>query len=322
MNIQFGSAVAASPHNPAQGSEARVSVAVPSDAESTSTTSFTPVTEVEETPKGQQEDVTQGVEERRAIDQQRTQSRNNERQSEDQQQTEQQQQERQEQRAVEESQVDRALQARRQEESAEQRQLEAELQQIRKLAERDREVRAHEQAHASVGGEFAGAINVSTERGPDGQNYAVAGEVSIDVSKVANDPQATLDKSQVIRNAALAPADPSSQDRRVAALANQLAVEARADIEELAREEVAQEAQESEESRDQQQAREMSEEERLEAKEKAQIEQQQSQLVADSAAAELFELNEDLTRVRTKLQEISQLDDSVGAILNLVDVST
>jgi hypothetical protein len=321
VNIQFGSAVAASPHNPAQGSEARVSVAVPSDAESTSTTSFTPVTEVEETPKGQQEDVTQGVEERRAIDQQRTQSRNNGRLSEDQQQTKQQQQERQEQRAVEESQVDRALQARRQEESAEQRQLEAELQQIRKLAERDREVRAHEQAHASVGGEFAGAISLTTERGPDGKNYAVAGEVSIDTSKVANDPQATLDKSQVIRNAALAPADPSSQDRRVAALANQMAVEARADIEELAREVIAQENLESEENREQQQAKEMSEEERLEAQEKAQLEEQQSQLVADSAAAELFELNEDLTRVRTKLQEISQLDDAVGAILNLVDVS-
>ncbi len=322
MNIQFGSAVSASQHNPAQGSEARVNVAVPSDAESTSTTSFTPVTEIQEAPNSKQEDVTQGIEERRATDLQRSQSRQDQSQGEGAQQAEQQQQERQEQRAVEESQADQALQARRQQDAAEQRQLEAELQQIQKLAERDREVRAHEQAHASVGGEFAGAMSITTERGPDGKNYAVSGEVSIDASKVANDPQATLDKSQVIRNAALAPADPSSQDRRVAALANQMAVEARADLEVLAREEVAQEAQESEESREQQQAKKMSEEERLEAQEKAQIEEQQSQSVAESVAAELLELNEKLTRVQAQLQEISQLDDKVKAGENLLDIVT
>ncbi|MEH6345484.1 MAG: putative metalloprotease CJM1_0395 family protein [Bermanella sp.] len=316
MNIQFGSATA-TPHNPIQGSEARVSVAVPADAESTSTTSFTPVTEIEEAPKGKQENVTQGVEERRANDLQRSQRRQVSEQS-----SEVQQVERQEQRAVEESQVDRAIQARRQEDAAEQRQLEAELQQIQKLAERDREVRAHEQAHSSVGGEFAGAISLSTERGPDGKNYAVAGEVSIDISKVANDPQATLDKSQTVRNAALAPADPSSQDRRVAALANQMAVEARADIEKLVREGVAQEAQEREEDVEQRKESEMSDEERLDAQEKAQLEEQQSQLVAENTAAELIELNEKLTRVQAQLQEISQIDDKVQASDNLLDIVT
>jgi len=316
VNIQFGSATA-TPHNPIQGSEARVSVAVPEDAESTSTTSFTPVTEIEEAPKGQQEDVTQGVEERRATDQQRSQRRQVDERS-----SEIRQEERQEQRALEESQVDRAIQARRQEDAAEQRQLEAELQQIQKLAERDREVRAHEQAHSSVGGEFAGAISLSTERGPDGKSYAVAGEVAIDISKVANDPQATLDKSQTVRNAALAPADPSSQDRRVAALANQMAVEARADIEQLVREGVAQEAQESKENKEQQLESEMTEEERLDAQKEAQFKEQQSQLVADNAAAELIELNEKLTRVQAQLQEISQIDDKVQASDNLLDIVT
>jgi hypothetical protein len=61
-------------------------------------------------------------------------------------------------------------------------------------------------------------------------NYAVGGEVSIRVGTVANDPQATLEKAEQVRRAALAPADPSSQDRQVAARASQIAAEARAEL--------------------------------------------------------------------------------------------
>lgn len=101
---------------------------------------------------------------------------------------------------------------------------------LRELAARDLEVRVHEQAHASVGGELAGAASYSFKQGPDGARYAVSGEVSIDVSDVPGDPQATLEKMSRVRRAALAPAEPSSQDRQVAAMATQKMTEAQAQI--------------------------------------------------------------------------------------------
>jgi len=107
---------------------------------------------------------------------------------------------------------------------------EQEQQQISELKERDREVIAHEQAHAGVGGKYAGAPSYSYERGPDGAKYAVSGEVSIDTSKIPNDPHATLVKAQQIKRAALAPAQPSSQDRSVAAKAETMATQARQEI--------------------------------------------------------------------------------------------
>jgi len=114
---------------------------------------------------------------------------------------------------------------------------------IGELATRDREVRAHEQAHASVGGQYAGSPTYSFERGPNGVNYAVGGEVSIDTSPVPNDPEATLRKAQVIRAAASAPVEPSPQDRRVAAQAASLENEARAQIAERGAAEVQKAAQ-------------------------------------------------------------------------------
>lgn len=101
---------------------------------------------------------------------------------------------------------------------------------IRELTLRDNEVRAHEQAHSAVGGQYAGSANYTYQRGPDGVNYAVGGEVPIDVGVVAGDPQATLEKMMLVQRAALAPAEPSSQDRQVAALASQQANQARAEI--------------------------------------------------------------------------------------------
>jgi len=101
---------------------------------------------------------------------------------------------------------------------------------LSELQLRDREVVAHEQAHSGVGGKYAGAPSYSYERGPDGTKYAVSGEVSIDTSKVANDPHATLVKAQQIKRAALAPAQPSSQDLSVAASADQMAAQARQEI--------------------------------------------------------------------------------------------
>ena len=102
---------------------------------------------------------------------------------------------------------------------------------LRQLRARDREVRAHEAAHAAAGGSLVrGGPSFTFQTGPDGRTYAVGGEVSIDVSPVANDPQATLSKAGQIRATALAPANPSPQDLRVAANANQLASRARVDL--------------------------------------------------------------------------------------------
>lgn len=101
---------------------------------------------------------------------------------------------------------------------------------IAELANRDREVRSHEQAHAAVGGAHAGAPTYTYTRGPDGKRYASGGEVSIDVGAVANDPQATLSKMQIVIRAALAPAEPSAQDRSVASQAQAQMAVARAEL--------------------------------------------------------------------------------------------
>ena len=105
-----------------------------------------------------------------------------------------------------------------------------EAQALNQLKQRDREVKAHEQAHAAVGGQYAGSPSYEYERGSDGNNYAVAGEVPIDISEVPNDPQATIEKMQQVRAAALAPQEPSGADRAIAAEANQKMSEARADL--------------------------------------------------------------------------------------------
>lgn len=99
---------------------------------------------------------------------------------------------------------------------------------IKELTSRDREVRAHEAAHLAAAGPYArGGASFDYQRGPDGKSYAVGGEVSIDTSEVAGDPQASLRKAEAIRAAATAPADPSSQDRKVAVEAARMAARAR-----------------------------------------------------------------------------------------------
>lgn len=120
---------------------------------------------------------------------------------------------------------------------------EEDLQQLRQLAQRDREVRSHEQAHAAVGGSLAGAPNYEYEQGPDGRRYAVGGEVPISVGKIANDPQASLDNARQVKRAALAPAEPSSQDRQVAAKAAQIELQSLQDLAGLAQQERQQEQQ-------------------------------------------------------------------------------
>ncbi|WP_416306832.1 putative metalloprotease CJM1_0395 family protein [Neptunicella sp. SCSIO 80796] len=108
-------------------------------------------------------------------------------------------------------------------------QQQADSKKIEELEERDGEVRNHERAHAQRGGQYAGSPNYEFESGPDGQRYAVGGEVSIDISEEST-PEETLRKMQQVRAAALAPTEPSPQDLQVASEASQKASEARAQI--------------------------------------------------------------------------------------------
>lgn len=171
-------------------------------------------------------------------------------------------------------------------------------QQITELASRDREVRSHEQAHAAVGGSYAGAPTYSFKRGPDGQTYAVSGEVSIDVSPIPNDPAATLRKMELVQQAALAPAEPSAQDLRVAAQAQVLAAQARSELAALQREEIAAAAAERKA-------------ESLARKEQEQAEQD------EQAEPEVEQQNFDLTPNLQLYRRLSQLQEP-AALVDLI----
>lgn len=107
---------------------------------------------------------------------------------------------------------------------------EEETQEVEELKRRDQEVRTHEHAHVAAGGQHVrGGISYEYQTGPDGKRYAVGGEVSIDTSEEGN-PEDTIRKAQTIRQAALAPAEPSGQDRRAAAAAAQMEMKARQEL--------------------------------------------------------------------------------------------
>ena len=102
--------------------------------------------------------------------------------------------------------------------------------QVQQLKETDRKVRAHEQAHLSVGADLVrGGATFTYQTGPDDQRYAVGGEVSIDVSP-GRTPEETIPKAQHIRATALAPVDPSAQDQSVAAEAGLMEANARTEV--------------------------------------------------------------------------------------------
>jgi len=118
-------------------------------------------------------------------------------------------------------------------ESMEERKREIEIEaEVAKLRMIDMKVRAHELAHSTTGGQYAGMPHYQFVVGPDGKLYAVAGEVPIDVSP-EDTPEKTIRKMEQVIAAALAPVDPSPQDVQVAAIAAKILEEA---ILELSRE--------------------------------------------------------------------------------------
>lgn len=200
-------------------------------------------------------------------------------------------------------------QAREQIEERQQReQQRRDQEQIQQLANRDREVRAHEQAHASVGGQYAGSPSFSYERGPDGVNYAVGGEVPISLpSSSGKNPEQTLAAAEQVRRAALAPADPSPQDRSVAASASQLALEARAEI-------AKQQVQETVEAREQGEVQ-----RQQEAEKEEQLEEEREEAEArEQRLEELRALSRRSTQLSEQLVTLDsiQRDQNIGSVLD------
>ncbi|POZ62791.1 hypothetical protein C2I19_06875 [Chromobacterium alticapitis] len=106
---------------------------------------------------------------------------------------------------------------------------EAQQKEVSELKSRDTDVRRHEAAHQAAGGSLAGAASFTFEQGPDGKQYAIGGEVPIQVSR-GGTPEETIRNAQTVRAAALAPSDPSGQDRAVAAEASQIEQQARVEL--------------------------------------------------------------------------------------------
>ena len=99
-----------------------------------------------------------------------------------------------------------------------------------KLKSRDLEVKSHEHAHMGAAGALAkGGASYTYQTGEDGQQYAVGGEVSIDLSK-GKTPEETISRMQTVIAAAMAPANPSAQDRAVASQANQIMMDAQKEL--------------------------------------------------------------------------------------------
>ena len=101
---------------------------------------------------------------------------------------------------------------------------------IDQLQSRDREVRAHEAAHQAAGGGAVGGASYSYQQGPDGKQYAIGGEVPVDLSSGGGSPEATIAKMARVRAAATAPAEPSGQDLAVAAAASSIEAAARQEL--------------------------------------------------------------------------------------------
>ena len=102
---------------------------------------------------------------------------------------------------------------------------------VSELKQIDQAVKRHEMAHVVAGGRYIlSGANYSYRTGPDGKRYVVGGEVSIDTAPVPGDPQETINKMRQVHRAALAPVDPSPQDRRVASTAMAISTKAMAEL--------------------------------------------------------------------------------------------
>ena len=84
---------------------------------------------------------------------------------------------------------------------------------------------AHEMAHKTAGGKYAGDITI--ER--DANGIPFAGHVPIQMPTLdKNNPNKTINHANIVIGAAMAPSDPSDQDYKVANQARQIKLQAQA----------------------------------------------------------------------------------------------
>ncbi len=115
-----------------------------------------------------------------------------------------------------------------------------EKKEVAELKKLDAEVRRHEQAHLAAAGPYGkGPPTYEYKEGPDGKQYATSGHVEIDATEVEGDPEATLEKARIVKQAALAPSEPSNQDRKVAREAEMMAQKAERELRQQEAEETA-----------------------------------------------------------------------------------
>ncbi len=87
-----------------------------------------------------------------------------------------------------------------------------------KFKNSDSRIRTHEQAHAASG-HTTTPISYKYQTGPDGNLYAVGGEVRLDTS-IPSDPKAAAFKLSQIQKSASAPSGLSSADAQISIQAN------------------------------------------------------------------------------------------------------
>ena len=93
----------------------------------------------------------------------------------------------------------------------------------------EQKVKAHELAHKIAGGDLAGPVRYKYTKGPDGKLYITGGEVPLRL-KEGRTPEETIEIARKIKRAALAPMNPSPQDRAVAAKATAMEMKARIEM--------------------------------------------------------------------------------------------
>lgn len=93
----------------------------------------------------------------------------------------------------------------------------------------EQKVRMHELAHKTVAGDLAGPVRYRYTKGPDGKLYITGGEVPLRL-KEGRTPEETLEIAQKVKRAALAPINPSPQDRAIAARATAMEMKARMEM--------------------------------------------------------------------------------------------
>ena len=201
--------------------------------------------------------------------------------------------------------------------------------QVRELAKIDREVRNHEAAHAAAGGGLTGAPSYSYTRGPDGQLYATSGEVGINTVRSA-DPETSIQNARTVLQAALAPANPSQQDLRVAAQARAQLIDAQAELSRNEEQEATQRPSGPSVAQPQQElaAEEEKKEDQQEKPEDNNVQRTQDELQQRQAriqqkqlefAQEMAELNLRIQQVQQQLIETGKVDPSSLLQGSLVD---